>query len=88
MFGLATPTEGSAIAVLVALIAGQAYDGLSRAALVDALEATARMTGAIFIILAAISVLGYLAGQMGWPSALADWVESIGLTGTRYLFFS
>ncbi len=55
--------------------------------LFDALEATARLTGTIFIILAAISVLGYLAGQMGWSQALADWVGSIGLTGTRYLFF-
>ncbi|MCT7378662.1 TRAP transporter large permease [Chelativorans salis] len=87
VFGLATPTEGSAIAVLVALIAGQFYDGLSARTLFDALETTARMTGTIFIILAAISILGFLAGQMGWPQALSAWVESIGLTGTRYLFF-
>lgn len=87
VLGLATPTEGSAVAVLFALIAGQFYTGLSRKMIVDALEATARMTGTIFIILAAISVLGFLAGQMGWSQALADWVESIGLTGPRYLFF-
>lgn len=87
VLGLATPTEGSAIAVLFALIAGQFYTGLSRRMLLDALEATARLTGTIFIILAAISVLGFLAGQMGWSQALADWVDSIGLTGTRYLFF-
>lgn len=87
VFGLATPTEGSAIAVLVALIAGQFYDGLSRTMLFEALEATARLTGTIFIILAAISLLGYLAGQMGWSETLAGWVSSVGLTGTRYLFF-
>ncbi len=87
VFGLATPTEGSAIAVLVALMAGQYYKGLSFRMIYDAVEATARMTGTIFIILAAISVLGYLAGQMGWSSALADWVEAFGLTGTKYLFF-
>ncbi len=87
VLGLATPTEGSAVAVLFALIAGQFYTGLNREMIMDALEATARMTGTIFIILAAISVLGFLAGQMGWSQALADWVESIGLTGTRYLFF-
>ncbi|MGG7566743.1 TRAP transporter large permease [Rhodovulum sp. DZ06] len=87
VFGLATPTEGSAVAVLFALVAGQFYTGISRAMLLDALEATARMTGTIFIILAAISALGFLAGQMGWSQALADWVESLGLTGTRYLFF-
>lgn len=87
VFGLATPTEGSAIAVLVALVAGQYYKGLSFRMIYDAVEATARMTGTIFIILAAISVLGYLAGQMGWSSALADWVETFDLTGTKYLFF-
>ncbi|WP_346913035.1 TRAP transporter large permease subunit [uncultured Roseibium sp.] len=87
VFGLATPTEGSALAVLFALLAGQFYTGLSWKMLFDAVEATARLTGTIFIILAAISVLGYLAGQMGWSQALADWVGGIGLTGTRYLFF-
>jgi len=87
VFGLATPTEGSAVAVLFALAASRFYDGLSRKMLFDAIESTARLTGTIFIILAAISVLGYLAGQMGWSQALADWVEGIGLTGTRYLFF-
>lgn len=87
LFGLATPTEGSAIAVLFALIAGQFYKGLSFKMVFDALEATARMTGTIFIILAAISVLGYLAGQMGWSSALAAWVAKFGLVGTEYLFF-
>ncbi|MFK8077861.1 MAG: TRAP transporter large permease [Granulosicoccus sp.] len=87
VFGLATPTEGSAIAVLFALIAGQYYKGLNRTMIFDALEATAKMTGTIFIILAAISVLGYLAGQMGWSQALATWVGEFGLTGTKYLFF-
>ncbi|WP_417712618.1 TRAP transporter large permease [Roseibium aggregatum] len=87
VFGLATPTEGSAIAVLVALLAGQFYTGLTWRMIFDAVEATARMTGTIFIILAAISVLGYLAGQLGWSQALADWVESFGMTGTRYFFF-
>lgn len=87
VFGLATPTEGSAIAVLFALIAGQYYTGLNRTMIFDALEATAKMTGTIFIILAAISVLGYLAGQMGWSQALATWVSEFGLTGTKYLFF-
>ena len=87
VFGFATPTESSALAVLCALLAGSFYEGIRFRMLVEALEATARLTGTIFIILAAISVLGYLAGQMGWSQALAGWVESFGLTGTRYLFF-
>lgn len=87
VFGLATPTEGSAVAVLLALAVGALYRTLSRRVLVEALEATAQLTGAIFIILCAISMLGYLAGQMGWPSLLADWVASMGLTGTHYALF-
>lgn len=87
VFGLATPTEGSAIAVLVAILAGLTYRGLSWSMLIDAIEATARMTGTIFIILAAISILGYLAGQMGWSEALARWVEAFNLTGFRFLVF-
>lgn len=87
VFGLATPTEGSAIAVLVAILAGFVYRGISWPMLLDAIEATARMTGTIFIILAAISILGYLAGQMGWSEALAGWVDALGLTGFRFLVF-
>jgi tripartite ATP-independent transporter DctM subunit len=87
VFGLATPTEGSAIAVLVAILSGMVYRGISWSMLLDAIEATARMTGTIFIILAAISILGYLAGQMGWSEALARWVEAFGLTGFSFLLF-
>jgi len=87
VFGLATPTEGSAIAVLVAIIAGLTYRGLTWAILFDAIESTARLTGTIFIILAAISILGYLAGQMGWSGGFARWVASIGLTGFGFVLF-
>ena len=87
IFGLATPTEGSAIAVLAAMLVGLFYRRLSLRMLIDAVEATARLTGTIFIILCAISVLGYLAGQMGWSEALAGWTDGLGLTGTKYLLF-
>jgi len=87
VFGLATPTEGSAIAVVMACLAGLYYRKLTWRVLRDAVEATAQLTGTIFIILCAISVLGYLAGQMGWSELLASWVGSQGLTGTRYLLF-
>lgn len=85
VFGVATPTEGAAIAVLVALIVSALYRKLTLRMVVEAMEATAAYTGTIFIILCAISVLGYLAGQLGWPSLLAGWLENLGLTGTKYL---
>ncbi len=85
VFGLATPTEGAAIAVSMALLMGLYYRELTFDVLLDAMEATARLTGMIFIIFCAISVLGYLAGLAGWPSLLGAWVDQLGLTGTGYL---
>lgn len=87
VFGLATPTEGAAIAVLMAAVIGGLYRSLSLRVLAEAMEATARLTGTIFIIFCAISALGYLAGLAGWPEMLAAWVERMGLTGTGYLLF-
>jgi tripartite ATP-independent transporter DctM subunit len=87
VFGWATPTEGSAIAVVMAMLVGALYGRLTLRLFLEAVEATAQLTGIIFIILCAISVLGYLAGQMGWSETLSHWVSSLGLTGTRYLLF-
>ena len=73
--------------MFAALAVGAFYRGLTLRMVIEAVEATARLTGTIFIILCAISVLGYLAGQMGWSEALARWTDGLGLTGTRYLLF-
>ena len=87
VLGLATPTEGSAIAAVVAGAVGLANRRLTLKIFWEAVEATAQLTGTIFIILCAISLLGYLAGQMGWSELLAAWVNDLGLTGIRYLLF-
>lgn len=86
VFGWATPTEGSAIAVVMACFAGLFYRNLNWRMFLEAVESTAQLTGTIFIILCAISVLGYLAGLMGWSEMLAHWVNDFGLSGTQYLF--
>ena len=85
VFGLTTPTEASAIAAIAALLVGWFYGGLNRHTLRIAFERAAMLTGAIFIILSAVAVLGYLAGLMGWPDFLADLVKSAGLSGLEYL---
>lgn len=87
VLGWATPTEGSAIAVLMACLVGLYYRELTWRMFLEAVEATAQLTGTIFIILCAISVLGYLTGQMGWSELLAQWVANLGLSGTQYLLF-
>jgi tripartite ATP-independent transporter DctM subunit len=85
VFGVTTPTEGSALAVICAIGVGLYYGRFSIAVFMDAVHATVRTIGAIFIILCAIAVLGYLAGLLGWPQALAGWVDAFGLSGTEYL---
>ena len=70
----------------MSLIVSALYRKLTLRMFIEALEATAIYTGTIFIILCAISVLGYLAGLLGWPVMLTEWVESLGLTGTKFLF--
>jgi tripartite ATP-independent transporter DctM subunit len=85
VFGLTTPTEGAALAVLIAMLVSLLYGTLTAAKFFSAVEATARLTGAIFIILCAIAVLGYLAGLLGWPQLLSGWIDSAGLTGVQYL---
>ncbi|WP_296933519.1 TRAP transporter large permease [uncultured Marinobacter sp.] len=84
-FGVATPTEGAAIAVVAATIVGCLTGGMSLKVFYQAMEATARMTGSIFIIICSIAVLSFLAGLLGWPQLLAGWIEDIGLTGPYYL---
>lgn len=76
VFGLATPTEGSAIAVLFALIAGHFYRGLNGAMIFDALEATAKMTGPylLFWRLSRCWVIlqAKWVGQKPWPHGLVN----------------
>lgn len=85
VFGVTTPTEGSALAVLCAIGVGLHYRRFNLTVFLEAVHATVRTIGAIFIILCAIAVLGYLAGLLGWPQALARWVDAFGLSGTQYL---
>jgi tripartite ATP-independent transporter DctM subunit len=85
VFGLTTPTEASAVATLAAIAAGWIYGGVSLRMLRDAFQRAAMLTGAIFMILSAVAVLGYLAGLLGWPDYLASLVKDAGLSGIEYL---
>ncbi len=83
--GLTTPTEAAAIAVVAALIVGQLRNGLTRQSFWQAVQATIRLTGSVFMILAAVAVFGYLAGSLQWPQTLAGWVTGTGLSGLELL---
>lgn len=79
VFGLMTPTEAAAVAVMAAFLAGMFYTGLSRQDVGEALTRTVTLTGSIFMILAAVSVLGYLGGLEKVPEAIAGAVDALGL---------
>ena len=63
VFGVVTPTEAAALAVLAAIAVGLYYGGLTLGGLREGIEQTASLTGAIFMILSAVACFGWLAGN-------------------------
>ena len=80
IFGVTTPTEAAAVAVLCAILAGIVYRSMSVSALYEALKRTASLSGSIFILLAAVAIFSYLAGIEQIPLALAKLLDSLGST--------
>src|SRR5690606_27385772 len=85
VFGVVTPTEAGALAVVVAIVVGLHYGGLSWRGLRQGFEQTASLTGSIFIILAAVACFSWLAGHQGLPQALAAAVQELALGRWEYL---
>ena len=71
--GVVTPTEAAAIAVFYALFIGMFVYRLVRLAdLVDMLVRTARVTGIVFLIIAAASILSWWMTFMRLPQAITQ----------------
>ena len=71
--GIATPTEAASIAVFYALVVGGlVYRGLTWSDLYDMLVRTTRITGVIFLIIAAASILGWWMTFNQIPQAIAS----------------
>lgn len=85
LFGVMTPAEAAAAAVVAALLIGLAYGELGIAEILASLHRTGVLLGAIFIILCAISTFSYLAALMQWPQAIASQVDAWGLGPLQYL---
>lgn len=79
VLGWMTPTEAAAVAVVTALGAGWFYAGLSKDEVIAALRRTALLSGSIFLILSAVSALGYLGALERVPEAIRDLVTDLGL---------
>ena len=78
VFGLMTPTEAASVAVVAAIGAGSIYGGVTYQVFWEAVQGTIRLTGSLFMLLAAVAVLGYFAGLMQWPQWIADGIAGAG----------
>lgn len=85
VFGLMTPTEAAGVAVIAAVGAGYFYAGIRVSDLIEALRRTAILSGAIFMLIAAVAALGHLAALERIPEAIAAWVANMGLTPVQYM---
>jgi tripartite ATP-independent transporter DctM subunit len=85
VLGVVTPTEAAGIAVFAAVIVARIYDGMDLTTFFGALGQTAKLTGAVFMVLSAVACFGYLAGLMQWPQQLAQFVDDAKLGTIGYL---
>ena len=73
LFGIVTPTEAAAIAVFYALVISVGvYRALTFKDIVEMLIRTARITGAVFLIIASASILSWWMTFMQIPQKIAD----------------
>jgi len=85
VFGIMTPIEAGAIAVVAATALGWWYRELDLEVFLDSTRKAIVLTGVLFIFLAAGSLGTYLIALSQVADTLAAFVTSLGLTGTSYL---
>lgn len=85
VFGVVTPTEAAALAVIAALGAGIYYGGVKGRTIYQCLERTAVLTGSIFMVMAAAAIAAWIGSLEQWPQQIARLVTDSGLTGTQFL---
>ena len=97
VFGVVTPTEAAALAVVISGVTGIVYaflqPGISNREamrayighLNAALERAALLTGAIFVILFAAAIFGYLVAIQHLPQQIAALIDGLGISGVGYL---
>lgn len=80
VFGLVTPTEAGALAVVAVLLASFLLGTLSRAAVQEAFIQAARMTGVIFSLLVSAAAINFLAALSGLPELIGGWASGLDLS--------
>jgi tripartite ATP-independent transporter DctM subunit len=82
VFGIMTPIEAGALACVAAAIIGYSSGELNWSSVSEAMERTAILTGSIFVIIAAASLMSYLVVLHQVPDMIANLVSQIHLDGT------
>ncbi len=85
LFGFMTPAEAAGVACLAALAVGAFYGRLNVSEVVQALNRTVMLSGAVFIILVAVATFGYLTSVEQLPRQLAALISDLGLGPTGYM---
>jgi tripartite ATP-independent transporter DctM subunit len=85
VFGVMTPIEAGAIAVVAATALGRWYRELDLATFIDSTRKAIVLTGVIFIFLAAGSLGTYLIALNQLADHVAQFVNSLGMSGLSYL---
>lgn len=97
IFGVVTPTEAAALAVVAALVISFVYSKIEPGATMasafaslsrhfgSSLERAAILTGAIFVILFAAAIFGYLVAIQNVPETVLHLVKSAGMSGMQYM---
>ncbi|WP_110588024.1 TRAP transporter large permease [Microbacterium suaedae] len=86
--GFFTPTEAAAVAVVYILIVGVVQRSLSWKGLLQALTETVLTTGAIMLIVASASLLGYILARERLPQLMTDAMLSLGDSATVFLILT
>ncbi|WP_413206897.1 TRAP transporter large permease [Rhodospirillum sp. A1_3_36] len=85
LFGFMTPAEAAGVAALAALVVGLLHRRLTCRDIIEALNRTVVLSGAVFIILVAVATFGYLTSVEQVPRMLAALIDDAGLSATGYM---
>lgn len=85
VFGVTTPIEAGALACAAAIAVGVLAGALDLRSIYEALQRTAILTGSIFMIVAAASLLSYVIVLHQIPEMVAGLVNAMHLEGIWYI---
>lgn len=85
VFGVVTPTEAGALAVVAAAGAGFFYGSLSWKTIYESLRRTVITSGMIFMVMSAAACTAWIGSLEQWPQMIADVAIGAGLSGVRFL---